>query len=125
MFVKKMTEGQGSHEIFDSWPFHLCHWNVRPLLSDACCLAKGRDALIIWRALFERSELGPLFFWSSIPCTVGRTGRQWFWSTFPERKVDRLPGRNPATQKITLTQELVKQDRQNSLLMLSSWKNSK
>ncbi len=39
---------------------------------------------------------------------------------FAETKWPRQPGRNPATQKITLTQELEKQGLQNSLLILSS-----
>ncbi len=64
-------------------------------MSDACWPALGSDALYIRRALFERSELDR----SSI---LRQTPLMWpDWAsmvlpTFPERKVGRLPGRNPA-----------------------------
>jgi hypothetical protein len=44
---------------------------------------------------------------------------------FAETKGSRLPGRNPATQKNTLTQELVKQVRRNYLLTIFDWQSSK
>jgi len=44
---------------------------------------------------------------------------------FAGTKGSRLPGRNPANQKITLTQELVKQVSRDYLLTLFDWQNPK
>jgi len=66
------------------------------LLSDACWLALWADALINLRALFERSELAR--YWVSVVL-----------ATFPERKVDRLPGRDPAAPKTMKWEELAEE----------------
>ena len=44
------------------------------------------DALMIWRGLFERSELArpPIAGVHLLDC--GRTGRQWFWLLLPKQK---------------------------------------
>ena len=71
-------------------------------MSDACWPALGADALCIRRALFERSELVR----SSILRPTLPIWPDWasmVLPTFPERKVGRLPGRNPAIQKIDYT----------------------
>jgi hypothetical protein len=53
---------------------------------DACRLAQGRDVLISWRALFERSELvrppqaGVRHIW------CGQTRGHWFWGLLPKQK---------------------------------------
>ena len=84
--------------------------------SDACRLAPGRDALINWRTLPERSELVrvPKAGVSLMPC--GGTGRHCcmmrleernrYWVLLPPqqrkrpsgraKQQARLPGRNPA-----------------------------
>ncbi len=55
------------------------------IVSDACWLALGMDALIISRGLFERSELARLP--SGVrPIGSGQTGRQWFWLLFSKEK---------------------------------------
>jgi len=56
------------------------------LISDACWLATGPDALIVSRALFERSELGRAPNVGVRPIPNGQTGRQWFWLLFPKEK---------------------------------------
>jgi hypothetical protein len=43
--------------MYGSSPFHVRPEKVPLQWSDACHLAQGKDALISWRALFERSEL--------------------------------------------------------------------
>ncbi|MDH3769944.1 MAG: hypothetical protein OET79_03015, partial [Nitrospirota bacterium] len=48
--------------------------------------AQGRDALISWRALFERSELVRPPQADVHPLQCGQTGRQWFWGLLPEQK---------------------------------------
>ena len=45
------------HRMYGSSPFHVRPEKVPLQWSDACRLAQGKDALISWRALFERSEL--------------------------------------------------------------------
>ena len=62
----------------------LSYLSLSPV-SDACRPAQGSDALFIWRALSERSELvrSP----SCVrPIECGRTGRQWFWVLLPNQK---------------------------------------
>ncbi len=47
---------------------------------------KGRDALMNWRALFERSELvRPPQVWRP-SAQMSQTGRPWFWGLLPEQK---------------------------------------
>ena len=97
--------------------FHLSPCNIRLPRSDTCRPALLMDALIIRRALFERSELarppGGLR-----PSHVMRPGgASMVLATFAETKVARLPGRNPAIQKSTVIREfgkkkcLIKHDR--------------
>jgi len=54
---KFVKSEEGSYRIYGSSFFHVSLENVRLPAFDACRLARGRDALITWRALFERSEL--------------------------------------------------------------------
>jgi len=54
--------------------------------SAAFCLAKGRDAQISWRALFERSELVRPPKAGVRPIKCGQTGRHWFWVLLPKQK---------------------------------------
>ncbi len=69
--------------------------------SDACRLAQRRDALIRWRALFEPCELDRPPSWR--PSSLMRPDRaSMVLGPCAETKGPRLPGRNPATQKITL-----------------------
>ena len=70
--------------------------------SDACRLVEGRDALIPWRALFEPCELDrPPHSWR--PSSLMRPdGASMVLGPFAETKGPRLPGRNPASQKIIL-----------------------
>jgi hypothetical protein len=63
--------------------------SLTPLLLpmfDACRSAPGTDALIIRRALSERSELDRLPMVSVRPIQCGRTGRHWFWVLLPKQK---------------------------------------
>jgi hypothetical protein len=56
------------------------------LCFDACRLAHRRDALLSWRALFERSELvRPPQVWRP-SAQMSQTGRPWFWGLLPEQK---------------------------------------
>ena len=59
-----------------------------------------------WRALLERSELvrSPSGWRPSAPMRPG--GASMVLGPFAETKGPRLPGRNPATQNLTLTPEL-------------------
>ena len=66
-------------------------------LSDACRPARGADALIIGRVLFEHSELAR----PSVVCrpsySMRPDGASLVLGPFAETKGPRLPGRNPAS----------------------------
>ncbi|MGP0594246.1 hypothetical protein ACTRXD_17145 [Nitrospira sp. T9] len=83
---------------------------VARLRSEACRLAQRRDAHIRWRALFEpfdkaQDRPGELVHPpASLHFNKARRGVNGFGS-FCETKGPRLPGRNPATWNITLSQK--------------------
>jgi hypothetical protein len=56
------------------------------LLSNACCLAPGADALIHRQPLSERSELGCPPQARIRPLRFGQGGRHGFWLLLPEQK---------------------------------------
>ncbi|MDH4195023.1 MAG: hypothetical protein OEV70_12825, partial [Nitrospirota bacterium] len=75
--------------------------------------AQGRDALISWWTLFERSELVRPPQARVRPILMRPDGaslvlgpfapQQWLRPSGHAKQQARLPGRNPATQNITLT----------------------
>ncbi len=67
-------------------------------MSYACCPALGSDALTIWRTLSEQGELVRSSILRPSP-TMWPDWASMALVTFPERKVTRLRGRNPAIQK--------------------------
>jgi hypothetical protein len=94
---------------------------VRLPWSDACRLAQGRDALISWRALFEpfdntqvnsaswsafhRLASSPLMRPDGASMVLGPFASTTIVALFETHQAKpRLPGRNPATQNITLKQ---------------------
>ena len=90
---------------------------------DACRLAKGKDAFLCWRALFERSELVRPPKTGVRPIRFRPDGASLVLGPFAETKGPRLPGRYPATPKITLTPELGSQLRVVHLPTGFYWQN--
>jgi len=76
--------------------------------SDACRLAQGRDALISWRALCERSELGRPPQACVPPLLIGTDGASMVLAPFAETKGARPPGRNPASIEHSKNSQVVK-----------------
>ncbi len=73
---------------------------------DACRPVLGSDALLNRRTLFEPGELGRPPQSCVRPILMCPDGASLVLATFAETKVARLPGRDPATQKFTLTRKL-------------------
>jgi len=86
---------------------------------DACRLAQRRDALIRWRALFEPGELVRSASARPSP-QISPNWASLALSTFAETKVDRLPGRNPASIMGNTTSMRLTESSQH---MEMSWNN--